>query len=219
MGNSRTLIYDGSFNGFLTAVHVAFYEELDVVGFQKVNCPQKGLFAEVRNVVSCIDKAKQVWTLFERKGNSIIRTIYFAFLSETLDIDFKLYTYMRGLHEASSGQDHDQVRGMELRIQQLSKLVSREKKTFESRIDFEANNPYTYSAEVSPTFNVLPLISRYFRNKYPKHPWIIFDTKRNYGLYYDLTSVKFIDSDTRDRYLGINPVLAGFSDSEYKYAV
>jgi len=35
MKNSKTLIYDGSFNGFLTAVFIAFDEKIKVTDIQK----------------------------------------------------------------------------------------------------------------------------------------------------------------------------------------
>jgi len=35
MDNSRILIYDGTFNGFLSAVFVGFNENMEVVDFQK----------------------------------------------------------------------------------------------------------------------------------------------------------------------------------------
>ena len=96
MENSRILIYDGSFNGYLTTINIAFRERLNVVGFQKNDSPQKGLFANTRTITTQVELAKQVWTLFERKGNSVIRNIYFAFLSETVHIDFLLlYLYER----------------------------------------------------------------------------------------------------------------------------
>jgi len=43
---------------------------------------------------------------------------------------------------------------------------------------------------------VLPLISRHYRFQFSDKPWLIFDSKRNYGLYYNLKSVELISLDT-----------------------
>lgn len=48
---------------------------------------------------------------------------------------------------------------------------------------------------VQPDFNVLPLIERHFRNRYQDQRWLIYDEKRNFGLYYDLTAVHQVEMD------------------------
>ena len=101
----------------------------------------------------------------------------------------------------------------------LAKSVSREKRELETHVDFHSNNGRIFNAEVSPTYNILPLISRHFRCKYPKHPWIIFDNKRNYGLYYNLTSVELIDQATKNWYLDSNTMVANYAQGDFKYAV
>lgn len=48
---------------------------------------------------------------------------------------------------------------------------------------------------VSPDFNVLPLIERHFKSRYQDQRWLIYDEKRNYGIYYDLKQVHQVDMD------------------------
>lgn len=48
---------------------------------------------------------------------------------------------------------------------------------------------------VQPDFNVLPLIERHFRNRYQDQRWLIYDEKRNFGIYYDLTAVHQVEMD------------------------
>ena len=50
MNASTTLVYDGSFNGFLTSVFVAFDEKINVADIQKNNQSQNGLFSETETV-------------------------------------------------------------------------------------------------------------------------------------------------------------------------
>jgi probable DNA metabolism protein len=37
---------------------------------------------------------------------------------------------------------------------------------------------------------VLPLIEKHFKNRYADQRWLIYDSKRKYGLYYDLDEVQ-----------------------------
>ena len=48
---------------------------------------------------------------------------------------------------------------------------------------------------VQPDFNVLPLIERHFRNRYQDQRWLIYDERRNFGIYYDLTAVHQVEMD------------------------
>jgi probable DNA metabolism protein len=42
-----------------------------------------------------------------------------------------------------------------------------------------------YYAIIQPDYNVLPLISNHFKDRYADQRWLIYDGLRKYGLYYD----------------------------------
>ena len=97
MRNSKILIYDGSFNGFLSAVYKAFDERIQVADIQKNSIAQRGLFTDTETVFTQMDEAKRVWNGVEKKSNTIIKNIYFAFLSEASGIELLLYRQIRKL--------------------------------------------------------------------------------------------------------------------------
>jgi len=41
----------------------------------------------------------------------------------------------------------------------------------------------------------LPLITSHFKDRYADQKWILYDIKRGYGIYYDLTKVEIIKLD------------------------
>lgn len=54
-----------------------------------------------------------------------------------------------------------------------------------------------YYASFDPKYNVLPLVIKHFESRFADQHWIIYDTKRNYGFYYDLKSTSeftFVES-------------------------
>jgi len=65
----------------------------------------------------------------------------------------------------------------------------------ETTIQFQTTQDNLKFAAISPDADILPLISRHYRFLYNKQPWIIFDRKRNYGIYYNLESVEIISLD------------------------
>ncbi|MEL6917199.1 MAG: DNA metabolism protein, partial [Bacteroidota bacterium] len=95
MENAKILIYDGSFNGFLTCIFKAFDEKLAVSDIQKDSKSQEGLFSETEVIFTQTENAKRVWNGIQRKSNLAIKNIYFAFLSEAKGIELLLYGYVR----------------------------------------------------------------------------------------------------------------------------
>jgi probable DNA metabolism protein len=195
MRNSKILIYDGSFNGFLSAVYKAFDERIQVADIQKNTIAQRGLFSDTETVFTQMDIAKSVWNGVQKKNHAAIKNIYFAFLSEAKGIELQLYLQIRKLFFPKDMLQLNFTDDVAIRISQLAKTVGREKKHMETTVDFQTTQDNLKFASISPDSDILPLISRHYRFLYNKQPWIIFDRKRNYGIYYNLVSVEIIALD------------------------
>lgn len=202
MKNAKILIYDGSFNGFLTAIFKAFEEKMVVSDIQKESKGQEGLFSETEVVFTQIDLAKRVWTGIGKKSNLAIKNVYFAFLSETKGIELLLYRYVRNLFAGSGVSEQDHREDLILKVGQLAHMVAREKRRTETSVRFQLTRDQVHFAAIDPDFNILPLISKHFRSRYADRPWIIYDTKRKYGLYYNLNCVELVSLDLREIYSG-----------------
>ncbi|MFS4491773.1 TIGR03915 family putative DNA repair protein [Maribacter sp. 2308TA10-17] len=196
MRNSKILIYDGSFNGFLSAVYKAFDERIQVADIQKNSIAQRGLFSDTETVFTQMDQAKRVWNGVQKKSNAAIKNIYFAFLSEATGIELLLYRYIRKLYFPKDMLQLNFTDDAAIRINQLAKSVGKEKKYMEAGLKFDATEDNIQLAFINPDNDVLPLISKHYRFQYSNKPWLIFDRKRNYGLYYNLKTVELISLDT-----------------------
>ena len=51
-------------------------------------------------------------------------------------------------------------------------------------------------AIIEPDFNVLPLITQFFKNRYADQRWLIFDVRRNYGYYYNLEELIEVSNES-----------------------
>ena len=219
MDNSKVLVYDGSFNGFLTAVFTAFENNFNVMGFKRETATQKGLFSDTHSIATQNSKAKIVWESIENKNHSAVRKIYFAFLSETDGVDFMLYRYIKKLYGLLEHIEIEQLAMIEIKISKLALSVGREKAQIENLVDFQSTKDDVYISEIEPGFNVLPLVSRHFRYRYSKHKWIIFDRKRNYGMYYNGKSVELISKETKNMYLNANMGFIPYTQNRYRLAI
>lgn len=195
MDNAKILIYDGSFNGFLTTVYRAFDENIQVADIQKNTISQNGLFSDTETVFTQMENAKSVWNGIQTKSHIAIRNIYFAFLSEQIGIEILLYKYVKKLFSPADRLALNFTDDLETRINQLAKTVGKEKQFMEASVKFNTTADAIQFAFIKPENDVLPLISRHYRFQISEKPWLIFDSKRNYGLYYNLTSVELISLD------------------------
>ncbi|GGW32101.1 TIGR03915 family putative DNA repair protein [Arenibacter certesii] len=195
MENVKILRYDGSLNGFLCAVYRAFESKLRVIDIQKIEKSQKGLFTEVETVFTDINKARRVWTGIQKKNNVAVKTIYFSFLSETKGIEIQLYKYICSLYITSSEDESEELHAIRIKLYQYAGMVSREKLRIESIAKFRVSQDDIYFSAVSPHYDVLPLISKYYRSKFPHKEFVIYDLKRRYAIYYDLETTQIIKLD------------------------
>ena len=216
-GKSKILTYDGSFNGFLTAVFKVYEEKITVSDIQRFGEVQNALFADNERVYTNNEKAKRVWKGIQAKNQQALKNIYFAFLSEKKSIELMLLHYIQKMFVNKASVHIDFSDATVLKISQLSKSVGREKHRMEAFVRFQLTKDGIYFANIDPDFNVLPLISKHFRNRYADQEWIIYDIKRKYGLYYNGSSMELISLDMAEVYTNSIRKSDRFLEEEYDY--
>ena len=89
----------------------------------------------------------------------------------------------------------------------------------EAFIRFQHTADGIFYCGIDPDFNVLPLILTHFKNRYADQKWIIYDIKRQYGLFYDLEKVEEINMDFNAQQNMLRLSAPSLSDKEGLYAV
>jgi len=192
MKNTKIIIYDGSFNGFLTVVFKAFEERLTIVNIQRNNDVQKGFFTETETVFTQMDKARRVWNGIQHKNHAAIKTIYFAFLSEIRGVELLLYKYICSLYSKPLMGPLDDMESGLHKIHQYAGMVAREKHRIEAGAEFQISGDDVYFSTVAPLYDVLPLVSKYYRLKFPHKEFIIYDLKRKYAIHYNSDHIEIV---------------------------
>lgn len=189
----NSLIYDGSFDGFLTCVFQVYDSKLNHVDIQSENA-QQSLFGVSNEVITDSVKADRVWSGIKKKTSASGRTrLYYAFSSEQPQIENLLLRYIQYALKSAMPIDSDFANPDVLKVSQIAKSVSREKHRMEAFVRFRLTKDGFYFATIEPDFNVLLLISRHFKRRYADQKWLIYDLKRDYGIYYDLEKVDIIN--------------------------
>ena len=188
------LVYDGTFDGFLTCVFQVYDLKLKQVDIQPKSHALDSLFAMRDEVLTDLEKADRVWRGFKKKTSATGSSrLYYAFLSEQHQIENLLLRYIQYALKSALPIDADFTNQDVLKVTQIAKSVGREKHRMEAFVRFRLTKDELYFANVEPDFDVLPLISKHFERRYADQKWVIYDLKRNYGLYYDLEKVDIIN--------------------------
>lgn len=176
------LSFDPTFEGFLTAVHTAFSENLEPIDLCPSGDHSALLFSEVRYIPADRQKAQQVWEALSRKGATDLRLVYFSFLSEKEDLYFPMFKYLRLLFKTEHRESSKEFPVLRATLASWAQRVESEKRKLEASLHLQPQYGEFRCFRLCPQYDVLPLLTRYCRIHYGSDPWMLIDTKRRYGL-------------------------------------
>ncbi len=187
----QTIIYNGSFENFFTAVFEMYEYKINDADIQREGFANASLFCNAHIVQENKEKALRVIKKLQQKisvraFNNLFRT----FLSELPGIENVMLRYIQYALKENLTIENDYSNADVLMVHQTARKVDREKHRMKAFIRFQKTKDELYYAIVQPDFNVLPLISKYFEERYADQRWLIYDVRRKYGLYYDLKTVE-----------------------------
>ena len=187
--------YDGTFQGFLTAIFDIYSRKKN----PEAILPYKEstlLFTEKYEVIADVEKSERVYNGIIRVGGErTAEHIYYAFLSDDNNVEMTLLRYVRHLflseHAIMDDLSHPDV----LKVHKLYRTVSREAHRILMFLRFEQAADGTYFAPFAPKYDVVPFTLGHFKDRFSGQKWIIYDTVRNYGFYYDTQNIERIVFD------------------------
>ena len=190
------LLYDGSFDGFLSSVFEIYARRIDSPIIKKESEFQDVLFDTSETVISNVNNAKRVWNGIKKllKSNGC-NTLYYAFLSEIDGVENTLFNVIKYAFDSQQNIISDFSNADVLALSKTAKKVGREKHRMEAFVRFQQTKDDIFFSNIEPDFNVLPLIIKHFTSRYADQKWIIHDLKRKYGLFYNLIKTEVITLD------------------------
>ncbi|WP_118975286.1 TIGR03915 family putative DNA repair protein [Taibaiella koreensis] len=183
-------VFDGSYAGFLCVVFESFERKaFDTIPIT-ASVFQSDFFREHREVLTDAMKAKRVQQgLARRLGEERARDFFRVFLSEDPQAWLSAYKIMLQLFRGDTGILGNYGDTDVLYFAQTLKKVDRERHRWKAFTRFSKSNDGLYFAVIEPDYNVLPLVTGFFRKRYADQAWLIYDVSRHYGIAYDTRSV------------------------------
>lgn len=172
------LLYDGSFEGFLSLVYEVYYQKLEPkVIYKKI--PSKLCFEEIYTIETDINKAKKVFTSLQKTfSKSHLNTIYHVFLCDSQNFEYDLLSFIQlGFKKQNnlSNITHPSI----FRTHALEKEYLRLAHKMYGFVRFEELDDKIFYAKVETKFNILILLGNHFNKRLGNHPFIIHDIHRS----------------------------------------
>ena len=185
--------YDGTFEGLLTVLFSIYDGRAAPNSIQPEATAQTGLFAQPAHRATDEALATRVWDGLLKTMDSEARArLYHVFLSEDPDRELLIFRYVDLALRAGRDISENYAAADVRRVQRLAQQMFREKHRMEAFVRFEKTTDELFHATIAPDFDVLPLIAAHFTKRYADQRWLIYDQRRPYGLYFDLTRTDIV---------------------------
>lgn len=201
------LVYDKTFEGFLSAVFYVYEYKLMEVRICK-EAPGTVMFGKIIHIETDEIKAKRVWAGLSKKlSHEGLQSIYHAYLADTLQEEDTMLAYIRHALSSPRNIEKDYSNFAVLRMQRVDRMVHRERHRMKAFIRFKLTKDNIFYDGIEPDFNVIPLIREHFEKRYADQQWIIYDLRRGFGIYYNLKTVETITITFSEESQGADSVL------------
>ena len=186
--------YDHTFDGLLTCVYESFARKLIPQGITVNTAVQTGLFAQVVSIQTDILKADRVWMVMEKYGSKrSLRMLFTLFQTGLTELEMHIFHYIRLTLESKQNIELNFGNDSVLTLNQWYQKVRKEAMRVIQFTRFQKTLDDILFAPFDPLFDVIPLTVNHFKNRYRNEKWLIYDTKRKYGMYYNRKEVARVE--------------------------
>lgn len=178
-------IYDGTYTGLFTAIFDVYERRCGDAQIVKSHGMQALVFSD--NIEVCTDNAKAervLKGLRKKVSPECFANLYCCYLSELKGIENTILQFVQYVFASRKNVEDNYGHTAVLDVAQIARKVGREKHRFEAFVRFENIGDRLFYAPIDPDYNVLPLIVPHFKRRYADQDWIIYDTRRKYGVHY-----------------------------------
>lgn len=147
---------------------------------------QEEIYLEIRDV------RKKVECLKSKIGSKIFRCVYYVYLSNNKNKEIIIYYFIK--NAIIYGNKIFFYRNLNC-VNDAIKISSRvlnEAHKLKGFLRFKEMKNNFFYATISPTNNVIPILSQHFKNRLSNECWIIKDCKRNIYALYDLKKIIYL---------------------------
>jgi probable DNA metabolism protein len=179
--------YDKSFEGLLTAVFDGYTRrEFPDLLLGEADMPPL-FFDEIADIYTDTEKSTRVWNgLKKRMSETALYMLPEVWLSELPEVDMLLFRYIRKTFDSKQSIELNFGDPDVMELTKIWKHVSKERLRVIQFVRFQQTSDDIFFACIEPEYNVIPLVLNHFTDRFHDQRWLIYDSKRDFGFFYDL---------------------------------
>jgi probable DNA metabolism protein len=179
-------LYDGSFQGLLTAIYHAYYDKDDPVAILPFWEEGSNFLYSYKAIETDSEKWNKVYNAVQEKiSQSSLRRIYNVYLSDMEDSGIIILGYLREGFRIGGEIDDYQTNPAVRDLEEIYHKVRLEVHRLLGLVRFKKLQNGIFYSQVEPDHNVVSLLAPHFVERIPSERWIIHDIKRGVAVFYD----------------------------------
>lgn len=181
-------IYDGTFDGLLTAIYDAYYEKDSPEQIVPLNNFVDNFLIRRIYIQTYAEKSRKVHdAIINKISKDAMTNIMYAYLSEHENAGIFILDYLRFGFKVGKIVDSYLSDNRVYNIRRLVTKITREKQLLAGIIRFRLLQNNIYYAPIETQYNTACLLGEHFADRMADQIFVIHDVKRNYGVFYDKT--------------------------------
>ncbi len=191
--DKKVYIYDGSYQGLLTALYLAFKKREAPVKIIAKSEFRDDLFFQQENIVTDIKKAE----FFSRQikehiSAQVLNNIFHAYLSESEKMELYIFRYLFTGFKVGEKVDEFLTKDYVRQVQDLAHKVRHESHRLKGLIRLQEAAGGKYYAAVEPDYKTLVLLAPHFKNRFSTMDWIIHDQRREEAIIFSAAEKEWL---------------------------
>ena len=199
MNKRNIYTYDNTFEGFLTCVFECYRLKVFPDEIRSRVGEQAQFFAGKFDVQTNPEKSDRVWKGVQNKLSSNNKQLpFYAFLSQEQGIEMKIFRFLRRLFSEQTNVETDFGDPDVLYLTQVSQKVRREAMRIIQFVRFQHTKDGMYFCGIEPRYDVIPLVIKHFQSRFADQKWLLYDLKRNYGIFHENNHIEEVVISQRE---------------------
>ena len=179
-------IYDGTFNGLLTAIYISAYDRTTPYSIQSCKYYQDSLVEEKIIVETDLTKSGKVKNaIYSKLSSECFNLVHTVFLSEESGSEMLIWYFLKLGFKIGPQIENHLTDSKILSFIKLAKKVRLEVHRLYGLIRFNKLENNLFYSTITPDHNVLSLLTHHFSNRFADQNWIIHDIKREKALIFN----------------------------------
>jgi probable DNA metabolism protein len=191
--HKKVYIYDGSYQGLLTALYRAFKQREVPVKILTQADFRDDLFYQRKEIITDVAKAQFFSEQIKKHISApALNNIFYAFLSEVDKMELYIFRYLFTGFKVGKKVDEFLTKDYVRQVQDLAHKVRHESHRLKGLIRLQGVVGEKYYAAVEPDYKTLILLAPHFKNRFSTMDWIIHDKKREEAIIFSAAEKEWL---------------------------